>query len=62
MADQAPEKTPVKRIIEVDRKLAAQLYDVWVDMKQRIEKDIKQPTQVSKETQQQQHEKKDPAS
>ena len=40
MADQTPEKTPVKRIIEVDRKLAAQLYDVWVDMKERIKKDI----------------------
>lgn len=28
------------RIIEVDRKLAAQLADVWEDMKLRIEKNI----------------------
>lgn len=46
MADEAPENTttPVKRIIEVDRKLAAQLYDIWVDMKERIKKDIQTST------------------
>ena len=47
MAEQTPqslEKTIVKRVIEVDRKIAAQLYDVWVDMKRRIEKDIKTHT------------------
>lgn len=41
MEEQPPEKQPIKRILEVDRKLAAQLYDVWVDMKLRIEADLK---------------------
>ena len=39
------------RIIEVDRKLAAQLADVWEDMKRRIEKtkeSVKKPTKPSK--------------
>ncbi len=29
-------KEPKKRIIEVERRVAAQLYDVWQDMKLRI--------------------------
>lgn len=39
------------RIIEVDRKLAAQLADVWEDMKRRIEKtneSLKKPSKPSK--------------
>jgi gas vesicle protein len=39
------------RIIEVDRKLAAHLADVWEDMKLRIEKSVeslKKPTKPSK--------------
>ena len=31
-------KEPKKRIIEVERRVAAQLYDVWQDMKLRIQK------------------------
>lgn len=39
------------RIIEVDRKLAAQLADVWDDMKRRIETNVhsfKKPVKPSK--------------
>ena len=39
------------RIIEVDRKLAAQLADVWDDMKRRIEfskQSVKKPVKPSK--------------
>ena len=39
------------RIIEVDRKLAAQLADVWDDMKRRIEStkhSVKKPVKPSK--------------
>ena len=32
-------KDPKIRILEVDRKLAAQLYDVWQDMKHRIQRE-----------------------
>lgn len=38
MNDQEPSEKQKIRIIEVDRKLAAQLADVWEDMKVRIEK------------------------
>lgn len=29
-------KDPKKRIIEVERRIAAQLFDIWIDMKVRI--------------------------
>lgn len=46
MQDSSKEsKDPKIRILEVDRKLAAQLYDVWQDMKLRIQKD-EQPTKT----------------
>lgn len=35
------------RIIEIDRKLAAQLADVWIDMKQRIETQLKKKEKKS---------------
>ncbi len=35
MSDTIP-KEPKKRIIEVERRIAAQLFDIWIDMKLRI--------------------------
>lgn len=46
------------RIVEIDRKIAAQLADVWIDMKQRIEADIvskvakKEPSKLKEQVKQ----------
>ena len=46
------------RIVEIDRKIAAQLADVWIDMKQRIESDIaskvvkKEPSKLKEQVKQ----------
>lgn len=42
------------RVIEIDRKIASQLADVWIDMKERIQRDIaskktKDPSKLRKE-------------
>jgi hypothetical protein len=50
MNTEAPEKQKI-RIIEVDRKRAAHLADVWEDMKLQIGKSVescKKPTKLSK--------------
>lgn len=49
--NQEPVEKMKIRIIEVDRKLAAQLADVWDDMKRRIETNVqslKKPSKPSK--------------
>ena len=40
-------KEPKLRIVEVDRKIAAQLYDVWQDMKLRIQKETLTKTHIA---------------
>ena len=48
MNDQEPSEKQKIRIIEVDRKLAAQLADVWEDMKVRIEKGAESKKKINK--------------
>lgn len=40
MNEEKPESKIKTRMIEIDRRVAAQLADVWIDMRQKIQSDV----------------------
>ncbi len=49
MNDEKVDPKVKTRIIEIDRKIAAQMADVWVDMKYRIQTEIQSQIDKKKE-------------